>query len=63
MIDNQEYYNALSTTELIELLTETTQKYLSLPIGESERILASYRELFNFLQKEIQQRSSRIKVK
>jgi len=58
MIDNHKYYTGLSTSDLVELLAEATQQYLALPVGENERTLASYRELLNFLQKEIRQRFS-----
>jgi hypothetical protein len=58
MLNNHNYYKALETNDLIELLSEATQKYTcALALGESERTLDSYRELIGLLQKEIEQRS------
>jgi len=59
MLNSHNYYRVLETTDLIELLSEATQKYtLALAMGESERTLDSYRELISLLQKEIGQRNA-----
>ena len=57
MLISHNYYKGLETADLIELLSEATQKQTcALAMGESERTLDSYRELINQLQKEIEQR-------
>ena len=57
MINNHNYYNALETSDLVELLAEATQRYSQASAtGESERTLDSYRELMGLLHTEIQQR-------
>jgi hypothetical protein len=64
MINNHNYYNALETADLVELLAEATQKYSQASVtGESERTLDSYRELMSLLHHEIQQRNAGIGIK
>ena len=59
MIDKHNYYKALQTEDLIELLANATQKYSNaLAIGLSERTLESYRELMDLLNQEIQLRAA-----
>ena len=59
MIDKHNYYKALQTEDLIELLANASQKYShALAIGLSERTLESYRELMDLLNEEIQLRAS-----
>ncbi len=54
MINNHNYYNALEPGDLIELLANATDKYThAQAMGLAERTLESYRELIDFLQKEI----------
>lgn len=59
MIDNQQHYKSLQTTDLVELLAEVTRRFSqALSTEESERTLDSYRELMGVLQREIQLRSA-----
>ena len=59
MIDKHNYYKALQTEDLIELLANATQKYSNaLAIGLGERTLESYRELMDLLNQEIQLRAT-----
>ena len=59
MIDKHNYYKALQTEDLVELLANASQKYShALAIGLSERTLESYRELMDLLNQEIQLRAT-----
>ncbi|MBS1565097.1 MAG: hypothetical protein JST39_11955 [Bacteroidetes bacterium] len=57
MINSINYYKALETGDLIELLTGVAGKYsMALSNGEPSRTLDSYRELMGMLQNEIKER-------
>ena len=57
MINNHNYYKALEPEDLVELLANATDKYShAQAMGLAERTLESYRELIDFLQKEIELR-------